>query len=160
MTATDDAIRAACAGDTVPLWERLLGQMAYLPVVGCRLWSGSVNRSGYGQLSMKAPSGRWTNVPTHRLAFAMFYGMEKLPPGGRGLGGDDLVIDHRCRMKTCFNPKHLQPIPSRLNIRRSMPSRNQVWDEFKWELFNEANARLHRTARDLDGGQRGSGWAR
>lgn len=66
---------------------------------GCWLWTGFVDKKGYGHLG---------DYLTHRLAFELFIG--PLPPG--------VPLDHQCAVKRCCNPLHLQPTTSAENSRR------------------------------------------
>ena len=59
---------------------------------GCLLWTGSVGRRGYGQIRVGA-----TMVRTHRLAWTL----------AKGVIPADLLVLHRCDVRTCINPAHL-----------------------------------------------------
>ena len=67
------------------------------PNTGCHLWLGSLNAKGYG-------TARGTLV--HRLVFVESYG--PVPHG--------LEINHRCRIRCCVNPLHLEAISHVENI--------------------------------------------
>lgn len=69
---------------------------------GCHLWIGSL-RGGYGR--MRA-NGRTQEA--HRVAYEEHYG--PIPTG--------LVLDHKCRVRCCINPLHLEPVTHAENIRR------------------------------------------
>lgn len=70
---------------------------------GCWIWTGSIDRDGYGYLH----DGRRHNA--HRWTYEKFVG--PIPDG--------LEIDHLCRVRPCVNPDHLEPV-TRLenNLRR------------------------------------------
>ncbi len=70
---------------------------------GCWLWRGQIDRHGYGQISV----GNLTKQ-AHRVSFEAF----------RGPIPDGLDIDHKCRVRHCVNPKHMEPVPRRVNILR------------------------------------------
>lgn len=70
---------------------------------GCWLWSGTVNTDGYGIVQHGGRS--WI---AHRLAYSAFIGA--VPAG--------LVVDHLCRVRSCVNPSHLEPVTNVENLRR------------------------------------------
>lgn len=72
---------------------------------GCWLWTGAVTSRGYGCFVY---DGRcWL---THRLIYTTLVGT--IPDG--------YTIDHLCRVKTCVNPAHLEPVTLRENIARAL----------------------------------------
>lgn len=72
---------------------------------GCWLWQGWHNDQGY-------PYVRWKgkDTPVHRVTvgFAIGRELEK---------GED--ADHLCKNPACVNPQHHEPVPHKINIRRS-----------------------------------------
>lgn len=77
----------------------------YVPVSsGCWLWTGAVTSSGYASFGVSG--GR--SVLAHRFSYEHHVG--PIPAG--------LTIDHRCRVKTCVNPRHLEPVTGRVNTAR------------------------------------------
>jgi hypothetical protein len=77
------------------LRERIEAKFIPEPNSGCFLWFGSLNTSGYPQISVNKKLS---------LAHRIYYEMERgpIPPG--------LVIDHLCRNPCCVNPDHLEPV--------------------------------------------------
>lgn len=75
-----------------------------LPVTesGCWIWMGTL-RGGYGRFSL----GR-KQVSAHRHAYLMA-GLD-IPKG--------FELDHLCRIRSCVNPKHLEPVTHAENVRR------------------------------------------
>jgi hypothetical protein len=70
----------------------------------CQLWAGALDRSGYGRV--------WHDGAA-RLAHRVAYEIERGPiPAG-------LDLDHRCAVRACCNPNHLEPVTHRVNILRS-----------------------------------------
>lgn len=73
------------------------------PMSGCVLWLGAMRQNGYGFLSR---GGRtWL---AHRLAYEAARG--PIPAG--------MTIDHLCRVRSCINPAHLEPVSRRTNTLR------------------------------------------
>jgi hypothetical protein len=70
----------------------------------CWLWTATLNGSGYGQITI----GR-KNWMAHRVAYSLVIG--PIPEG--------LEVDHLCRVRSCVNPEHLEPVDHRTNMLRS-----------------------------------------
>lgn len=71
----------------------------------CWLWLAGVDRNGYGRYN---DQGRTTFA--HRFAYQQIKG--DIPNG--------LVLDHLCRVITCVNPEHLEPVTIGENVRRGI----------------------------------------
>lgn len=69
----------------------------------CWEWIGRLNRNGYGRIRHR---GR--EPVAHRAVYEELVGPIKAK----------LVLDHRCRMRACCNPAHLEPVTARTNTRR------------------------------------------
>lgn len=92
------------------LRERFLTKV-YQHDSGCWLWTATLAGAGYGQIRL---AGRGSPmVYAHRVAYELFLG--EIPPGHE--------IDHRCRVKACVNPDHLEAVTHGENIRRTWPFR-------------------------------------
>ena len=72
----------------------------------CWLWQKNINKAGYGHYQ---PSFRGKTYRAHRLIFELVKG--HIPDG--------LEIDHKCRVKNCVNPEHLELVTHAENCRRS-----------------------------------------
>lgn len=70
----------------------------------CWIWRGWDNGKGYGVVRV---GGR--RMYLHRYAFMQFYGVEI---------GPEHVIDHLCRDRGCFNPKHHEAVTYFENYQR------------------------------------------
>lgn len=86
----------------VSLVERLWRNIRQDPS-GCWIWTGRVGTHGYGEI--QAEGRRWT-VP--RLMYSLL--VEPLAP--------EQQPDHRCRVRSCVNPAHLEPVTLRENVLR------------------------------------------
>lgn len=71
---------------------------------GCWLWRGPVNNHGYGQSRVLGEN------LAHRVAFRLTKG--DIP--------ESLTLDHLCRVTTCVNPAHLEPVTHRENVLRGV----------------------------------------
>ena len=71
---------------------------------GCWLWMKAVRPDGYGVFG--ATPGRI--VYAHRYSYELHRG--PIPAG--------MVLDHKCRVRCCVNPAHLEAVTDRVNILR------------------------------------------
>ena len=70
---------------------------------GCWQWTAALERGGYGSYYH---DGRMQRA--HRVAYQLLVGV--IPDG--------LQIDHLCRVRSCVNPEHMEPVTSAENVRR------------------------------------------
>jgi hypothetical protein len=82
--------------------QSFLDRILYEPIFGCWLWIGVLDRDGYGRFSVG--NARWKLA--HRVAFALVRGYEPKS------------LDHRCRVRCCVNPEHLEDVNTRTNVLR------------------------------------------
>ena len=75
---------------------------------GCWLWTASTKGNGYGQFGVGSGADR-KNLQAHRASYEFYVG--PIPPG--------LEIDHLCRVRSCVNPAHLEPVTPLENTRRA-----------------------------------------
>ena len=80
------------------------------PNSGCWLWMGTVSRSGYGSVSVNGEMKL-----AHRVAYEMQNG--PIPAS--------LELDHKCRVRCCVNPAHLEAVSHAENIRRGRTGAHQ-----------------------------------
>lgn len=73
---------------------------------GCIEWTGALDRWGYGKIKVKDEFGKIRIIGSHRAAW--------LATHGRIEG--DLVIDHLCRNRKCFNVEHLRLVTNAVNL--------------------------------------------
>lgn len=76
----------------------------------CWIWTGAINRRhGYGRLTRRRVPGPST-WRAHVYAYLLSIG-----PVAVGL-----VLDHLCRVRSCVNPAHLEPVTQAVNCQRGM----------------------------------------
>lgn len=82
---------------------------------GCWLWTGSVNRNGYGSFNILDGRGRSerTTARAHRFIYELL--VEPIPEG--------LELDHLCNNRRCVYPVHLEPVTRSENVRRAISRR-------------------------------------
>jgi hypothetical protein len=81
------------------------------PNTGCFIWMGSINQHGYGRLHVGYKSdGTRKSALAHRAAYEHFVG--PIPEG--------LQLDHKCRLRCCVNPEHLEPVTNQENTKRGL----------------------------------------
>ena len=82
------------------LWEKT----EPIPECGCWVWMGKLDPYGYGTISV----GK-SRPSTHRVGYKLIKG--PIPLG--------LELDHKCRVRSCWNPDHLEPVTHRENLARA-----------------------------------------
>lgn len=70
---------------------------------GCWFWTSALFTEGYGQFWFENRL-----QPAHRVSYEWLVGA--VPVG--------LEIDHLCRVRSCVNPKHLEPVTHIINVQR------------------------------------------
>lgn len=84
--------------------SRIWGSLLIESPEGCWLWTGYLDRGGYG---FTRCAGKHAHV--HRFIYESLVG--PVPLG--------LELDHLCRVRACANPAHLEPVDHRENVLRS-----------------------------------------
>jgi len=115
--------------------EKILARSIPEPNTGCWLWDGALTGSGYGTITI---DGR--TIGAHRASFGAFRG--EIPDG--------LQLDHICRVTSCVNPAHLEPVTNRENQVRGVGfvARNARATHCpRGHEYTEANTRRHRGRR-------------
>lgn len=78
------------------------------PNSGCWLWIGAIGAGGYGKAHGPThPGGKRVTLLAHRLIYEKYRGSI---PG--------LTLDHLCRVRSCVNPAHLEPVSGGENTLR------------------------------------------
>lgn len=86
----------------IPFEDQLNNRVFRDPNSGCWLWEGRLHL-GYGHWSVNKKS-----VLAHRHVYEKLVG--PIPPG--------LHIDHKCRVRCCVNPAHMEPVTKKENTFR------------------------------------------
>lgn len=73
----------------------------------CWPWLAGKNDEGYGTFYLDGRTHR-----AHRVAYRW----------ANGPVPDGFVLDHLCRMPSCVNPAHLEPVTNQENIKRGVQS--------------------------------------
>lgn len=94
-----------------PPLERILARIEIDQESGCWIYPKAA-KNGYAVLStgLRGDGSRRTKY-AHRIAYEEMVG--PIP--------DTYTIDHLCRVRTCVNPDHLEPVTSAENVRRATP---------------------------------------
>ncbi len=85
--------------------ERFNDKLIPVTETGCYLWLGTILKDGYGIFWFNGK-----NVLAHRYSYVQSNGT--IPPG--------LQLDHKCRVRCCVNPDHLEPVTCKENILRGL----------------------------------------
>lgn len=93
-----------------PALERFMEKVSPEPNTGCWLWTAAIgSKNGYARMALGSRlNGTATYGLAHRFAYETFIGI--IP--------DDLELDHLCRVRSCVNPWHLEPVTRLENIMR------------------------------------------
>jgi hypothetical protein len=73
----------------------------------CWIWTGAIASNGYGSFA---------HSTAHRWAYTHLVG--PVPDG--------MDLDHLCRVRTCCNPMHLEPVTRGENLRRGYAARGSA----------------------------------
>lgn len=89
----------------IPIEERLLERIE-LSDTGCWVYTGGLDKDGYGKIKEGPRGGR--TLRSHRVAYELWHG--EIPPG--------LELDHLCRTRNCVNPSHMECVSGLENTMR------------------------------------------
>lgn len=97
--------------DLIPVPERFRSYVEVKPHptmdTPCWCWRGMKNRNGYGRLWCGSGASR-KRVGAHRVVYEEVKG--PIP--------DKMVLDHRCDVRHCVNPAHVEPVTVQENTHR------------------------------------------
>ena len=77
---------------------------------GCWIWTAHINACGYGLFRYEGAMQL-----AHRVSYMLNVGA--IPDGKE--------IDHRCRVRECVNPEHLEPVDHIINVQRARTPTNR-----------------------------------
>jgi len=99
-------------------WQYIFDRMHPEPNSGCWLWAGELNNAGYGRIVRgNNHCGLRVRSLAHRVTYQMARG--DIPEG--------FDLDHKCRVRCCCNPDHLEPVTrSENNLRGDLSKRRGV----------------------------------
>lgn len=95
------------------LLERFIAKVQF-DDSGCWLWTAQTSLDGYGKIQMGKRAGY-----AHRVSYELLVG--PIPEG--------LQLDHLCRVRSCVNPDHLEPVTLAENVRRGKWGQRSHCDE-------------------------------
>ena len=77
----------------------------------CWLWTGHINAGGYGWFQVRKAKGQSAHIYLYERLVA---------PHLRSEAGVRMTLDHLCRVRHCVNPRHLERVTHRENVRRGV----------------------------------------
>lgn len=112
---------------------------------GCWRWIGAIGGTGYG--TFKVSGTYWR---AHRFAYTFWVGA--IPDG--------MHLDHLCRVPSCVNPEHLEPVTNAENTRRGLAgsqhsakthcAKGHEYDEQNTKFYRRKDGRVQRQCRACD----------
>lgn len=110
--------------------DRLMARVELIPEVGCWIFTGFVNKKGYGQIG-NGSRGQGNSL-THRVTYQYFVG--KVPKS--------MFVLHRCDVPSCCNPHHLFLGTNKDNC-NDRDSKNRVRHGIKHPYAKLSDANIH-----------------
>ena len=93
--------------------SRFWDKVVPVPFSGCWLWIGATTSKGYGSFNLGTENGRQKTGVSHVLT----HDLAKTRPEREE---SRVVVDHKCRVRCCCNPEHLEAVPEPVNIARGI----------------------------------------
>ena len=88
--------------------DGMFGNSMPITECGCWAWMGVITKEGYGRLAIMGK-----NKLAHRVSYELVCG--PIP--------EELELDHLCRVRSCINPRHLEPVTRKVNAQRGISGR-------------------------------------
>lgn len=93
----------------------------------CWLWTGPLNAKGYGCAYYNGKC-----MSAHRAVYFILV----------GIISDGLEFDHKCRVRNCVNPEHLEPVTHTVNLKRSPFRGGKKFICKRGHVFTTKNTRM------------------
>lgn len=104
-------------------------RVTFEPNTGCHLWTGGVDKDGYGKFQVLISYKHQAHVRAHRFAWEDMHG--PLPSGA--------LLLHSCDQPACVNPDHLHPGTQKQNIAEALQRhRKAVGEAHPWTRHSAA----------------------
>lgn len=118
-----------------PALDRCQDKYEPEPNSGCWLWIGALTDDGYGCVYLP-------NKRRYRAHIVMY-------EAAKGRVPDGLCLDHKCRIKSCVNPDHLEAVTPRENTLRSDPGKHKRAQTHckNGHAFSEGNTKVDQNGR-------------
>ena len=88
-------------------WEKVNKEgstPSFRPELGkCWIWTGAIKAEGYGEVGFN-----YKVLYSHRVSYELL-----VSPITNGMD-----LDHLCRVRSCVNPLHLEPVTHKINMER------------------------------------------
>jgi hypothetical protein len=88
-------------------YDRIMNRVEPEPTSGCWLWTACLDKDGYGRTGVYV-NGKKRMYYTHRFMYEWHVGA--IPDG--------MVCDHKCKVRSCCNPDHIDIVTPAENQRR------------------------------------------
>jgi hypothetical protein len=101
-------------GVVMPTEKRGLKRKGYVKHLnGCWTYEGALDGDGYGIITIHLGNRRNTTKGAHRYFWEKWIGPIK----------EGMQLDHKCRTRSCVNPKHLREVTHEKNVALAQPYR-------------------------------------